>query len=137
VTGTPPDIFDAVFGEVLGAAVPRPEHPRTPLNVAVEANEKLSQNLDFALDRQRELVSHPITPETSPREKRLVADVAHQVVRTAVSVDEQRLKRKNQDLLPGILARLVELEKDEKLMQARPEPASIAPPEREPNSNDP
>ncbi len=81
------------FGEVL-RPVP-PESALEPsLTVAGEANAKLSENLNLALDRQREILSQPITPETPPRDKRLKADVAHQVVKTAVSVDEQRLKRK-------------------------------------------
>jgi hypothetical protein len=128
VTGTR-DIFDEVFGDLLRPALPSPEHESAPPIVAVEANEKLSQNLDLALDRQREIVSQPITSEMPPREKRLVADVAHQVVRTAVSLDEQRLRRKDQDLLPAILKRLLEEEKRlQAEAQSRPDSASIAPP---------
>ena len=83
------DIFDEVFGDVLRPAAPQPEHERTP-DMAVGANEKLSRNLDLALDRQSEILSQPITPQTSPRDKRLSADVAHNIVRAAVSVGEQK-----------------------------------------------
>jgi len=110
----PRNIFAEVFGDILRQEAPQPEHKPTSTMVVVgEANAKLIKNLDMALDRQREILSRPITSETSPRDKRLSADVAHQVVRTAVSVDEQRLKRKpDDDKIARMLARLYEVRKE-------------------------
>jgi hypothetical protein len=111
--GTSPDIFDEVFGDSLRPARQPPSEPTPTIVAAEEASGKLCQNLDLALDRQREILSSPVTPEMPPRDKRLIADVAHQVARTAVSVDEQRLKRKPDDeKLAAIMARLWEVRKE-------------------------
>jgi hypothetical protein len=110
---TPRNIFAEVFGDILRQDAAQPEHePTSSMVVVGKANAKLSQNLDLALDRQREILSQPITPETTQRDKRLSADVAHQVVRAAVSVDEQQLKRKPDDeKIARMLARLYEVRK--------------------------
>jgi len=109
VSKVPFDIFDEVFGEALEEA-----QARAPLDHAVgparlvegEASAKLSRNLDMALDRQGEIVAQPITDETPPRDKRLIADVAHQIVKTAVGVDANRLQARKDDVLTRILVSL-------------------------------
>lgn len=95
MTDEDPDIFDELFGDASPATVSDP--PPAPALVEGEASAKLGRNLDLALERQGEILSQPLTPATDAREKRIVADVAHQVVRAAVSVDANRLQERNKD----------------------------------------
>ena len=62
-----------------------------------DANAKLARNLDAGLDRQWEILAKPIFDGMNIKEKRLIADVAYQTLRGAISVDEQRLRPKTDD----------------------------------------
>ena len=96
--GEAPEPFDEVFGAAISPVAKTPEpQPATVQIVGGDASAKLARNLDMALERQSEILAQPITDETDPREKRLVADVSHQIVRTAVAVDENRLRERNKD----------------------------------------
>jgi hypothetical protein len=98
------DIFDAVFGAAKTPETPPSAEPATL--TATDANAKLRRNIDLALDRQGEILSQPVTPETPPKDKRIVAEVANHTVKTGVRVEESRLRARNEDIMPRILAAL-------------------------------
>jgi hypothetical protein len=109
-----PSVFDEFFADDLNNAdargalnSPPAETEETP----ADANAKVNRNLHLALDRQGEVLSQPITPEMDPKDKRLTAEVAHHAVRTAIQVDENRLRRQTDDILPKI-ARAIAEEKE-------------------------
>jgi hypothetical protein len=110
MSGNPFNVFDEIF---CAAPTPASEEPPTepPQIVAGEESAKLNRNLNAALDRQGEILSHPITAETSPRDKRLIADVANHIVRVAVSVEAQRLKTRRDDEIFEEISLILEREK--------------------------
>jgi hypothetical protein len=107
MTGTH-DVFDDIFGPELNPVAPEPPPVAAQL-VGGDAHAKLGRNLDLALQRQTEILSKPITDETEPREKRLVADTAHMVVKTAAGIDASRLQaRGDDDSLARIFQKIAE-----------------------------
>ena len=104
------DPFDEIFGDALNPVARMPEPmPASVQIVDGAASAKLGRNLDLALDRQTEILSKPITAETDARERRLVADTAHQVVKTAAGIDASRLQaRGDDDSLARIFQKIAE-----------------------------
>jgi fumarylacetoacetate (FAA) hydrolase family protein len=104
------DPFDDIFAPELNPVAQTPEPPPVAVQlVGGDAAAKLGRNLGLALERQSEILAKPITDETDAREKRLQADVAHQVVKTAVGVDANSLKeRENDNTLARIFQRIAE-----------------------------
>lgn len=98
------DYFDGIFGKPKQSEREAVTQSLIPAHGTADA--KLAQNLDLALTRQGELLVKPIDEDTSPRERRIVADVSNQVVRVAVGVDEQRFRPRADDILKEILAAL-------------------------------
>lgn len=113
----PFDGFDMSFGKPAEPA-PTPQVP--PDTIGMDETAMLQANAKLALQRQMEILTTPLGPDTDVRERKLVAETAHQVLKTGVSLDQGRYQKRTEAGGSPFLAALIEkckqLRKEKRVM---------------------